>query len=202
MIKFVRDDIRWCSLKYREENLEKEYQLEKEQYQRWSFIFIYTSLSAISIILWAQGFWNSSSLSNIRLLINLVRLFSSIFLYLFVKLLPRWIEEISIIMIPASTIIYVETNRSDFPFSLISDLFLSGILIQTLYVVFIMVTVRFPKIIFALGFFNFYSNMRFFYFESLNQFGFRALIFGICNTFFLSSVAFGKEITKGKSIFE
>lgn len=197
MLQFFKQEVRWRSLTYKNKLNEKDYQLERENYQRWTFRVFYTLLSIIVFYLWVSGFGIVSPYTPFRISVNIFKLFSVVIVHIIIKCYPRWIEEIIIILISISVCFYVELNK-DSPRSGAIDIFLFGLLLQTLCVFLILIRIRFPRLLTLLLLTNIYSTFRMFYKENFEWPSIQALIIGLSNVIFLSAFAYGKELYERK----
>ena len=202
MLRFYKQEIKWQSLSYKKGFYEQSYQEEKMIYQRWTFRIFFTLLVIITFILWMAGFGSPNRFTQSRIATNIVRIFSPFLVQLIVKRHPKWIELIIIIVITVSSVFYMEANRSSFPSMGQADIFLNGLLIQTLCVFLILVQVRFPILMIMLFLINLYTSARIFYFENFDKLYLQSFIICLSNSVFLSTLAYGREIYQRKIHFE
>ena len=202
MRKFLREELRWASLKFKNSQLENEYQLEKEIFQRWTFTLFFTLLFVITFLLWLTGFGTTNSFTIIRVSTNIIRLLSPIFVFLIVRLHPRWIEGTIIVVMTLSLVFYVEVNRQEFLTLSPADIFLIGGMIQTICIFLILVNISFGRLFLFFFIINIYVSYRLFNGEDFNWIFLRSLMIGIGNFIFLSAFAYGKEFYHRKIHYE
>ena len=174
MLRFLKNELRWCSLKYAKSMNEYEYQLEKESYQRLTFRIFFTLLALTSFCLWLTGIGISNPFTPIRIVINISKLFSPILVHFTIKFSPNRIEEIIILFSLTYIFSYIEINRSFFSSLGAADMFFNGLIMQTLCVFFIIFRIRIIRLIIIFFLINMFISFRMEF--SVNWFSFQTLI--------------------------
>lgn len=202
MLDFYKKELFWFSLQYKNTKMEKEFKTERESYQRWTFILFYSLLTAISIILWMAGLGSSQPYTIAKILANVGRILLLFLTNFFINRYPSKVEVIIILTLSIGNLSYVEINRNSI-YSLDSlDIFLYGLLIQTIIILAILIRVNYIRLVVLLLFNNSYTSLRFFHVENADWLFMKSLFLMSANFFFLIAFAYGKEVYERKVSFE
>ena len=202
MLAFYKNELKWLSLKYKQGNIEKLFQLERESYQRWTLLLFFSMFTIISLILWAVGLGSPNQFTISKIIANVVRFFLVILIRLLVNNFPKRIEEFIMIILSLSTMTYVELNRNSLNIIDSADIYLYGLLMQTINTLAILLRVNYVRLVILLFFNNLFAALRFFQIENLDWLSMKALILMSSNFIFLASFAYGKEIYERKVNFD
>ena len=132
MLKFLSQELRWHSLKYKKLMNERNYQQEKEAYQRWMFTLFFSLLNIMTFFLWIAGVGSPNPFTTMRIALNISRLASPLFLHIILKYYSNFVEETIIALISGSVVFYIEINRSIFSSMGSAEIFFYGILTESL----------------------------------------------------------------------
>jgi K+-sensing histidine kinase KdpD len=194
MMRFFKQELRWHSLKYRKLLNEKGYQIERETYQRWTSKLFFSVFNIITFVFWIARVGNPNPLTPVSVALNISRLALPFILIIFVKYFPKFVEESIIVLISSSIVFHVEIKMNYFISMGIMDIFVYGILIQTLCICLILLRISFNRLTILLFLIKIYICLRILKDENSYSDSTQTFLLCLGNFIFLSSFAYGQEI--------